>query len=451
VLVIALLANFLQSRQHGFLYAFTFAALAASFTRPAGNLLFPVLLVVGYVTVRGRIVHYIACMLIFAAAVALYQWHRYEIFDMRNQASIPSYTGQQIFYNLYINSGDFGIRLSPPDIGPNLVHVTEILRQRLQPSIRESEYMKSVFAELPAAFSEKNLLPYTPDELIERIYSAPNYEYYLLLASADPNDQRYLLTSWEIVRAHPLYAIRFAWRNLRLFLFDPGYAHTRHNTAGFHRIGLQFMPLAGYVLGEDAIAARAAREIKYVPLPEQPPGVQVAMRDLKLFWETHFHEFVYYTSILMVVAWIGVLLRLPCLALRTVSVCKAFASPAVNGIIASVIAVSIFLLYNTLIPALFAEPDFRYFHFTELIRIMISGLAISLVLHMIAAPETATGALWRSSRAHRLATTGISKLRDHDFLDLYFGSRPLQWTMMLAALTAGLFAWWSISIINRTW
>jgi hypothetical protein len=49
ILVISLLANFLQSRQYGFLYCFTFAALAASFTRPAGNLLFPVLLVIAYV------------------------------------------------------------------------------------------------------------------------------------------------------------------------------------------------------------------------------------------------------------------------------------------------------------------------------------------------------------------------------------------------------------------
>ena len=156
ILVIATLANFLQSRKNVFLYCFTIAALAASFTRPAGNLLFPVLLVVAYITVRGRIVHYLACLLIFISAATLYQWHRYEIFDMRNQASVPSYSGQQIFYNLYINSAELGIRISP-DIGPNLKHVTEVLREKLQPNLRESVYLQKLMGELPPAFIEENV------------------------------------------------------------------------------------------------------------------------------------------------------------------------------------------------------------------------------------------------------------------------------------------------------
>src|SRR5262249_34064375 len=67
ILVIALLANFLQTGRFGFLYGFAVAALTASFSRQAGNLLFPFLLVIAYVTMRGRIVHYVACALIFVA------------------------------------------------------------------------------------------------------------------------------------------------------------------------------------------------------------------------------------------------------------------------------------------------------------------------------------------------------------------------------------------------
>lgn len=63
LVVVAILATFLQTRRTFFLYAFTVASVAASFMRPAGNLLFPVLLLVAYVTVRGRLVHYAACIM----------------------------------------------------------------------------------------------------------------------------------------------------------------------------------------------------------------------------------------------------------------------------------------------------------------------------------------------------------------------------------------------------
>src|SRR5262245_8205585 len=303
ILVIALFANFLQSRRYLFLYCFSIAALAASFTRPAGNLLFPVLLVIAYVTVRGRILHYLACLLIFVSAAALYQWHRYEIFDMRNQASVPSYSGQQILYNLYINSGEFGIRISPK-IGPNLDHVTEVLREKLQPNPRDSVYLRSYLADLPAAFVEEHVLPYTSDQLIERIYDAPNWEYYLWLASADENDQTYLKASGEIARAYPVYVANYGLRNLLKLLFDPGYAHTRHNARGFHKIGLQFLPVTGGVVGAERLDARALNEVKYFPLPEQSARIQRAMHNIKAFWDTHFIDFVRYTSVLMVVAWV---------------------------------------------------------------------------------------------------------------------------------------------------
>jgi hypothetical protein len=450
ILVIALLANFLQSRKYAFLYFFTLAALAASFTRPAGNLLFPVLLVIAYITVRGRIVHYLACLLIFVAAAALYQWHRYEIFDMRHKDSVPSYSGQQIFYNLYINSGEFGIRISP-DIGPNLKRATEVLRQKLQPNLRESAFLQHFLEDVPPAFVEEHVYPYTPDQLIERIYDAPNWEYYLWLASADENDQTYLKASGEIARAYPLYVARYGLRNLLHLLFDPGYAHTRHNARGFHKIGLQFLPITGGVVGAQDIEARAQREVKYFPLPDQSARIQRAMHDIKTFWDAHFFDFVRYTSILMVIAWVGVLLRLVCLLFARTRPCQAFASPAIEGVVASVIAASAFLFYNDLTAALFAEPDYRYFHFTELLRITIAGFAVALVLLVLFAPETRTGAFVHASRPYQLAAAAFSRLRSYDFFQQYFGPHPAQWAIALTLLTAASFAWWVSFMVARTW
>jgi hypothetical protein len=52
-----------------------------------------------------------------------------------------------------------------------------------------------------------------------------------------------------------MYVARYGLRNLWLLLFDPGYAHsTQHDR--FHRIGLQFLPITGGVVGA---ATRTAR------------------------------------------------------------------------------------------------------------------------------------------------------------------------------------------------
>jgi hypothetical protein len=450
ILVIAVLANFLQTRKYGFLYGFTLAAVAASFSRPAGNLLFPVLLGAAYLSARGRIVHYLACALIFACAVVLYQWHRYEIFEMRNQASVPSYTGQQIFYNLYINSRAFGVRLSP-DEGPNLRQVTEALRVKLQPNVRDSDYIKPLLSDLSAEFLNRYILPFTPDELIEHIYDEPNYEYYLLLASSDPNDQHYLMASWEIASRHPFYVVQFSARNFAHTLYDPGYAHTRRNAVGFHKVGLDFLPRFGAVTGAESLKPRALREVNYDPLPEQQFTVQLVMHHVKLFWDTNFGRFVFWTSILTFIAWGGLLLRLCCLAIPGTPLRRTFASPALGPLFASIVAASIFLVYNDATAAVFAEPDFRYFHFTELLRIIVSAFAVVLLLYLFLASDGKVGAWWRESTLHRFAVKGISMLRDHDFLEQYFSRRPAQWTIALIILTAGSFAWWTLFMIARTW
>ncbi len=112
LLSVALLIEFIWTGRFRMLYLFTFAAVAASFMRAAGNLMFPMLLTIAFIATRGRIRHFLACALIFALAAGAYQWHRYEIFDMRHQASTPSGKGMQIFYSSYLYLGDIGCRPS---------------------------------------------------------------------------------------------------------------------------------------------------------------------------------------------------------------------------------------------------------------------------------------------------------------------------------------------------
>ena len=113
MLMIALLLRYLQTLRIPYLYAFTTAAITASLARPAGNLLVPIFLSVAYAYERKRLLHYVTCAMIMLGSAALYQWHRHEIFAVPDGVPRQSYTGQQIFYGLYINSAEFGVALSP--------------------------------------------------------------------------------------------------------------------------------------------------------------------------------------------------------------------------------------------------------------------------------------------------------------------------------------------------
>lgn len=448
LLVVTLLANFLQTRRPAFLYFFTLAAVAASFTRPAGNFLFPALLIVSYFAARGRLVHYLACVIIFLAAAAAYQWHRYEIFDMANQPTTPSYTGQQTFYDLYINASEFGIRLSP-DVGPALRQMTETLREKLQPDVAQSSYLQTGwFADYPPSFADEYILSYTPDELIERIYEAPNYEYYLILASASDSDQLVMQASWEIARAYPTYVAQYTLRNLSHMLFQPGYAHTRYNVNPFSPVGLNFMPAVSGIDHPLSIGSRERSELGDISRKELPGWVLSWFDAIKDSWQAHFGYFVLCTSILIVIAWALVAVRLLLLALPKGRLNRAFATPATNATVACTIAASMFLFYNALVTAAFVDPDYRYFHFTEPLRIVIAGCAIGLVVQMLGSLETRPA---RAKRVGHIATDSISQVRRSDLLAQVFGSRPTVFWLMLLLPAIASFGQWTAFMIERTW
>ncbi|MGE3866572.1 MAG: hypothetical protein AB7G04_06620, partial [Hyphomonadaceae bacterium] len=123
------------------LYRFTGAALIASWSRPVANMLFPVFMALAYVARRGAMRHYLICIGLFAAAAGVYQLHRYMIFDIAHQKVLPGYTGQQVFYNLYMNSAELGVTLSP-EIGPNMRRINDSLRRALEPSPTTSPFLK---------------------------------------------------------------------------------------------------------------------------------------------------------------------------------------------------------------------------------------------------------------------------------------------------------------------
>jgi hypothetical protein len=447
LLTVALLVGFLWSGRFRTLILFTLAALAASFTRTAGNLVYPVLMTIAYVAVRGPIRHYLACVLIFALGAAVYGWHRYEIFDMRNQPSIPSGTGLQTFYGTYQYTGDFGVQLSP-DFGPNTKHLLDELRKQLQPNVRESELIKRALPDDPPEFMEQHVYAYTPEQLIEKIIKEPNEEYYYILLSVDPNDQLYAKVAWEIALARPWYIVQYTMRNIYHALFAPGYHATRYNTLGYRYNGLGgFLP-AGQGWGtrsEDSVTQygqRAAREMEYFPLKDKPYAVQRIFTAVEKAWLKYYQSYIRITSVLMVVAWIGALLGVLCWVLPRTSVCRTLTNAGINKLTAPIIGVSALLLYEDLATSMFSLTNYRYFHMTEPYRLVIAGFGVALVARI-----AAIGA----SPAQPKRTSIVSAMQKDDLLDGYFGRRRAQWILLLVVVNASLFAWWTSSMIAHTW
>lgn len=454
LLATTLLIGFLWSGKFRLLYYFTLAALAASFTRTAGNLMYPVLLTIAYVTVRGNIRHYLGCVLIFVLATGAYQWHRYEIFDVRHQSTVPSGKGMQIFYGTYLNLGDFGVRLSP-DFGPNTKIMLDKLRQELQPSARESALIKRALYDDPREFMEKHVYAYTPEELFEQICTKPNEEYWNILYAIEPADQFYLDVAKEIALSNPWYVVRYSARNLWHAVFDPGYGFARYNATGYARYEIDYMPATqGWgVRSEDPVTQygkRAEREMEYFQLKDQSQIIQRIFDAVSWRWVKYFPLYLWATAALIIAAWIGVLVAGLCWAAPRSADCQALKHTGIDKLVAPVVAASALLLYEDLATAMFSQPNHRYFHMTEPLRFIIVGFGIAFLMALLSTSSPARITVGRLTLDQQTGKRIVSAIQEHDLLDGYFGRRPAQWISLLVALCGVLFVWWVYSLIIHT-
>lgn len=462
LLSVTLLIEFLWTGRSRMLYFFTVAALAASFTRTAGNLMYPVLLTIAYLTVGGRFRHYLGCALIFALATGAYQWHRYEIFDMRHQASIPSGKGMQILYATYLYLGDFGYRLSP-DMGPNTKRLLEKLGEALQPNVRDSALVKQNMGASPPEFMEQHVYRYTPEELLEKISTEPNEEYYWdFVYAVDTNDQFFLDVAKEIALSHPWYVVQYSMRNLWHVLFDPGYATTRYNTQGYLKTNNDFVPAAHSwgVYSADPVtqfSERAAREMEYFQLKTQPAVVQQIFASVERLWSQNYGLYVFVSSVLIVAAWVGVLLGALCWVIPRTRFCRAVTATGVKRLIAPILAASALVLYEDLATSVFCQPVWRYFHLTEPLRLVIAGFGAIFVADLLSSWQTSgepNRKVPRYPRVKRIISAiqnYISEIQKDNLIDAYFDRRLVLWLLLLVGVNVSLFAWWTTSVMAHTW
>jgi len=426
VVVVWAFCRFLSTKRPADLYLLTFALIAASLTRPAGNVLFPVLIVVAYVAARGPARHYLVCALIFTAAMGGYGAFRYHIFDMAHRTDTPSYTGQQIFYNLYMNSKEYGIELSE-NLGPHMRQITESVYQAMLPDPRTSEILKkftsseqapSEFVEkVTTPFLNKYFYPYSAADFRSQLYREPNWEYFLLMSVAEPNDQVYLRACWEIVKAYPLYPVKYAARNLWRLLYEPGYAHGRFATGPMGRGG-QFFPfdgqaaIGGAALGAAAamlsLSPRATREVSFDSLAVQPEWAKQLYGGIKSLWFATYDPVVRVIFFLSLIAWLYLLFTWAAIERPAHRLSRRLIAMGGNDLAAPIVGVSAVLLYNALVTAAFAEPDYRYHDMMLPIKVVLAGFGGIALARLVL--TLAPRGLRRAPSQHPFATTGTLAL-----------------------------------------
>jgi hypothetical protein len=293
--------RFLRREQYRNLYFMTLAAIAASLTRPAGNLFF--LVAIGFVAAAlpRRWRHYAACIVLFAAAIGGYALYRHTVGldDPKD-----SYTGRQIFYNPYINSREYGIRIGP-ELGPATTRLIASVRAGLTAHPIDSQFFQDWLAgqHFPKEAADRYFQGRTVDELVDRVLTHPQYDFFELLCLFEPDDRVFRDAAIEIVAHHPFYAVAYTARNLVLFFGTDGFGHSRFGLEdqGLVRTGIYFSPLIGTVVDDGRILNPGADELRRDPLA----GAKWLIR-LYQIWQAKLRQLIGATFILAIVGVAGV-------------------------------------------------------------------------------------------------------------------------------------------------
>jgi hypothetical protein len=283
---------------------------------------------------------------------------------------------------------------------------------------------------------------------VQRAIRFPNWEYFNIISSAEPNDQVFLKAALEIFRAHPWYPIAYTLRNTWHLLAKPGYAHTRYNLMPFGAIGLTFPPADSAIgtEGTAGIRAQAQREVAFVPLSVAPAPFRDAFEAISDLWRENYQSMVNVTLTLMAAAWLGVMLSFAHLIGRKSSRASVLTgSLAANNLVACIIAASVLLMYNIGVTAAFADPDYRYHHFIVLLRILISGYGLVVLLRLLRlAPQ------WSSFLADPFLTPNLAVLRQGDVIARLVVRHPVASLAAFGLVTVTLFTAWAAFMIVHT-
>lgn len=372
LVAVLLYLRFIARANPACLYLFTLVMLYACFTRPAGNFLFPVLLACCFLFYRTLWKHYLACAAIFAAlSFANYEYRRW-IMGLAPGETMPSYVGHQLFYNVYAHSREAGIVLRPED-GPGLARLAEEIRKEF-PRPRESPYLLYYRQQAPEFYQEA-LNVATGEELAARMFARPYAEYFIIFHSmpATAHDSAlFLQASWDVIRRHPLYPLRYALRNTHDYFFRPGMSFGRMRTVYvMGRNDLEYYARLGGVAHEAGLTGRAAAEMVdpspyFDRLAEKLRTKTVGGRYSKI------NRYSVWLNLVAAAAILASLVSRP--ADRLLG--GHMIARAYTGLLA-------ILLYHAFITGLMAEPLWRYHYMTMPIQLIGAGFGLVVLAHAL--------------------------------------------------------------------
>jgi hypothetical protein len=358
VLSMWLVNRYVYTARPANLYGLALSVLASALIRTVGKGTYPLVLAVCLLerkdSVKRQYIHYLASILIFVGCTVGYSIYRDKI-----MGNPPSTLGHYVFYNIYVNSAELGVKLSS-DLSPNMKLVVERAYKGLLPSPAEALKHR----ESRPGFMAETFFKYNADELLDRIFSVPNWEYYEYLRESTADDHVLLMASIEAALTHPLYVIAFTLRNAWQLLYDPGWHHGEPDIIPESKDGLLF-PFGGITtagqgnVGDD-VPDRSLRELSFNPLSRQPEWLKEFYYAIELAWVHSYHPLTEISCYLILVTWfatcIGFLYRI-------------FSTPALarwsevwlsERVIPASLGTTALLLANIGITAVFEDPRYRY-------------------------------------------------------------------------------------------
>lgn len=475
--MIGFLLAFIWTRNVKYLYWFTLFAFLVTLTRTSGTLIFPVLFLTAWVFLKFKLKHLVICVSLFCSGLVFYKAHRFEVFDLgANHETAPVGKGYQILYATYLWMGDFGYELKP-ELGPNTALLLQHVRSNLEPSPAESPLVLENFGQSPEEFMKTNFYNYSIDELVQKMASEPNEEFYFNLiyplrktgsyegGGSLGDDEWQLEIAKEIWFGYPSYIVKYGFRNLWKSFFDPGWLNPRYSTIGWSRQGLQFVPgeYAWGVLSSDSVYVRelygdrAARDLEFHQLLTFPKFVQNAFFEIGELHKKTFRGYVYISSAFILIGWIFALGFLFRNFLKRAKIGRFFENTFVSNSSLSIIIASELILYENAMTSWFSQPHFRYFHLSEPWRAIVIGFSIALLL-----------LCWKNffsrARSPRMKTSNInshklfllirnwliSLQRKNADIDLFYCSRADLMPYASFSIVTILLSLWSFSFLSHT-
>jgi len=374
------------------LYILSISVFAVDLMRQAGTGLFWILLpICAFHGGRRNYKHITFATAIFIGANFAYTQYISNLMG-NTESEIGGVTGPgiQLFYNIYTNSSEFGVSLSPR-LGPSVSLILNRLHQCSLPSPAQSKLLANWPG--PAQFSNENIYRYTADELVNKVATQSNREYYYLImqcVAAHPSelDRILLNASLEIARVHPLYILELFLRNSLELLYDPGWLHGRFTTAPQFQGGLIF-PFGDNVrveqggnIGDTRFAQRALSEASFIPLERQPQFVADLYFSIHQIWYRYYHPITIVLGCLAWFSWFSTALGLLQQWTGAAWLTRCSSRWLSDRVIPASIGISALLLWNVAIVAIAVEPLYRYDFGLLTLKIMLAGVGVVVFLNL---------------------------------------------------------------------